>query len=92
MRIIRMVEAQKDPMDPPRFRNNSKSPVVHRPPPRTCSASPTRKVTVKEQQDWKIPPCISNWKNPKARKAIARRSTMEKKLQPKGKREVKKSP
>ena len=20
-------------------------------------------VTVKEQQDWKIPPCISNWKN-----------------------------
>lgn len=27
--------------------------------------SPTRKVTVKEQQEWKIPPCISNWKNPK---------------------------
>ncbi|QQP50392.1 Puffspecific protein Bx42like, partial [Caligus rogercresseyi] len=27
--------------------------------------SPTRKVTVKEQQDWKIPPCISNWKNQK---------------------------
>ena len=27
--------------------------------------SPTRKVTVKEQQDWKIPPCISNWKNAK---------------------------
>lgn len=22
-------------------------------------------VTVKEQQDWKIPPCISNWKNAK---------------------------
>lgn len=20
-------------------------------------------VTVKEQQEWKIPPCISNWKN-----------------------------
>ena len=20
-------------------------------------------MTVKEQQDWKIPPCISNWKN-----------------------------
>ena len=27
--------------------------------------SPTRKVTVKEQQDWKVPPCISNWKNAK---------------------------
>ena len=22
-------------------------------------------VTVKEQQEWKIPPCISNWKNVK---------------------------
>ena len=22
-----------------------------------------RKVTAKEQQEWKIPPCISNWKN-----------------------------
>jgi len=22
-------------------------------------------VTVKEQQEWKIPPCVSNWKNPK---------------------------
>jgi len=27
--------------------------------------SPNRKVTVKEQQEWKIPPCISNWKNAK---------------------------
>ena len=25
--------------------------------------SPNRKVSVKEQQEWKIPPCISNWKN-----------------------------
>jgi len=25
--------------------------------------SPPRKVTMKDQQDWKIPPCISNWKN-----------------------------
>ena len=22
-------------------------------------------VTVKEQQEWRIPPCVSNWKNPK---------------------------
>lgn len=27
--------------------------------------SPSRKMTVKEQQEWKIPPCISNWKNAK---------------------------
>src|SRR3954465_15978009 len=27
--------------------------------------SPPRKVTAKEQQEWVIPPCISNWKNAK---------------------------
>jgi SNW domain-containing protein 1 len=27
--------------------------------------SPPRAVSAKEQQDWKIPPCISNWKNAK---------------------------
>lgn len=27
--------------------------------------SPPRKVTAQEQAEWKIPPCISNWKNPK---------------------------
>lgn len=27
--------------------------------------SPSRKVTVKEQKEWKVPPCISNWKNAK---------------------------
>ena len=31
-------------------------PVMHSPP---------RAVSVKEQADWKIPPCISNWKNAK---------------------------
>ena len=33
----------------------------------TCSHSDTfeLQVTVKEQQEWKIPPCISNWKNVK---------------------------
>lgn len=27
--------------------------------------SPPRKLTPEEQQSWKIPACISNWKNPK---------------------------
>ncbi|KAF9589451.1 hypothetical protein IFM89_023866 [Coptis chinensis] len=27
--------------------------------------SPSRPVAVKDQQGWKVPPCISNWKNPK---------------------------
>ena len=27
--------------------------------------SPPRKLSAKDQADWRIPPCISNWKNPK---------------------------
>lgn len=64
-RIIRMVETQKDPMSPPRFKTNKKIPKGPPSPPAPVLHSPTRKVTVKEQQEWKIPPCISNWKNPK---------------------------
>lgn len=64
-RIIQMVEVQKDPMEPPRFKINKKIPRGPPSPPAPILHSPTRKVTVKEQQDWKIPPCISNWKNAK---------------------------
>merc|ERR1719219_1339212 len=64
-RVIRMVETQKDPMSPPRFKINKKIPRGPPSPPAPVMHSPTRKVTVKEQQDWKIPPCISNWKNAK---------------------------
>uniref|UniRef100_A0A3P8TD98 SNW domain-containing protein 1 n=1 Tax=Amphiprion percula TaxID=161767 RepID=A0A3P8TD98_AMPPE len=55
-RVIRMVEMQKDPMEPPRFNL-----VV------LCLIEflPLLQMTVKEQQEWKIPPCISNWKNAK---------------------------
>uniref|UniRef100_A0AAR2IYE9 SNW domain-containing protein 1 n=1 Tax=Pygocentrus nattereri TaxID=42514 RepID=A0AAR2IYE9_PYGNA len=51
-RVIRMVEMQKDPMEPPRF----KALIVF---------EHTIKLTASEQQEWKIPPCISNWKNAK---------------------------
>jgi len=64
-RVIRMVEVQKDPMSPPRFKINKKIPRGPPSPPAPVMHSPTRKVTVKEQQDWKVPPCISNWKNQK---------------------------
>ncbi len=46
-------------------RINKKLPRGPPSPPAPILHSPTRKVTVKEQQDWKIPPCISNWKNAK---------------------------
>ena len=29
---------------------------------------------MKEQQEWKIPPCISNWKNPKVHTQFIRKS------------------
>lgn len=64
-RIIRMVEAQVDPMEPPKFRINKKIPRGPPSPPAPVLHSPSRKVTVKEQKEWKIPPCISNWKNAK---------------------------
>uniref|UniRef100_A0A8P0TRZ0 SNW domain-containing protein 1 n=1 Tax=Canis lupus familiaris TaxID=9615 RepID=A0A8P0TRZ0_CANLF len=64
-RVIRMVEMQKDPMEPPRFKINKKIPQGPPSPPAPVMHSPSRKMTVKEQQEWKIPPCISNWKNAK---------------------------
>ncbi|KAK7597778.1 hypothetical protein V9T40_010003 [Parthenolecanium corni] len=64
-RIIRMVEVQKDPIEPPKFKINKKIPRGPPSPPAPVMHSPTRKVTVKEQNEWKIPPCVSNWKNAK---------------------------
>ncbi|KAL7298193.1 hypothetical protein TKK_0009188 [Trichogramma kaykai] len=64
-RVIRMVEAQVDPMEPPKFKINKKIPRGPPSRPTPVMHSPTRKVTVKEQKEWKIPPCISNWKNAK---------------------------
>lgn len=64
-RIIRMVDAQVDPVEPPRFKINKKIPRGPPSPPAPVLHSPTRRVTVKEQREWKIPPCISNWKNAK---------------------------
>ncbi len=61
-RIIKMVEAQVDPMEPPKHKHSK----VHKgstSPPVPVLHSPPRKLTVEDQQAWKIPPCISNWKN-----------------------------
>jgi len=63
-RIIRMVEMPKDPLEPPKFKHK-KVPAGPPSPPAPVVHSPTRKVTVADQQAWKIPPCISNWKNAK---------------------------
>ena len=63
-RIVRISELPNDPLDPVKFKHKriprdgtfEPIPVMHSPP---------RKLTLKDQQDWKVPPCISNWKNSK---------------------------
>lgn len=49
--------------EPPRFKTNKKLPRGPPSPPAPVLHSPPRKVTAEEQAEWKIPPCISNWKN-----------------------------
>ena len=61
-RVIKMVEAQVDPMEPPKHKH-TKVPRGPPSPPVPVLHSPPRKITVEDQQAWKIPPCISNWKN-----------------------------
>ncbi|EIE21068.1 hypothetical protein COCSUDRAFT_54108 [Coccomyxa subellipsoidea C-169] len=63
-RIIKMQDMPVDPMEPPKFRHK-KVPRGSGSPPVPVMHSPPRAVSVREQQDWKIPPCISNWKNAK---------------------------
>ena len=61
-RIVKLVEAPVDPLERSRFRLTKAPPkVADAPVP--IMHSPTRKTTLTEQDDWKIPPAISNWKN-----------------------------
>lgn len=63
-RIIKIVERQRDPMEPPKFRIK-KIPRGPPSPPPPVLRSPPRKLTAQDQEDWRIPPPVSNWKNPK---------------------------
>jgi SNW domain-containing protein 1 len=60
----KIVERQKDPMEPPKFRIK-KIPRGPPSPPPPVMRSPPRKLTAQDQEDWRIPPPVSNWKNPK---------------------------
>lgn len=48
-RIIRMVEAQKDPLEPPKFKTNTKIPRGPPSPPAPVLHSPTRKVILQRE-------------------------------------------
>lgn len=51
-----------DPMEPPKHLIK-KVPRGPGSPPVPILHSPPRKLTVEDKQAWKVPPCISNWKN-----------------------------
>ena len=63
-RIMKIVEKQRDPMEPPKFKHK-KIPRGPPSPPPPVMHSPPRKLTAEDQEAWRIPPPISNWKNPK---------------------------
>ncbi|KAL9628533.1 MAG: hypothetical protein Q9164_007235, partial [Protoblastenia rupestris] len=63
-RIFKLAERQKDPLSPPKYRHK-KIPRGPPSPPPPIMHSPSRKLTADDQEAWKIPPVISNWKNPK---------------------------
>lgn len=61
-RIIKMQDMPVDPLEPPKFKH-IKVPRGSGSPPAPVMHSPPRKLSAEEQRDWKIPPCVSNWKN-----------------------------
>jgi SNW domain-containing protein 1 len=63
-RIFKIVARQEDPMAPPKFKHK-KIPGRAPSPPPPVMHSPPRKLTAEVQEAWKIPPPVSNWKNPK---------------------------
>lgn len=63
-RIIKMVEVEQDPVAPPKFKH-TKVPARPPSPPPPILRSPPRKLTSQDQEDWYVPPSVSNWKNPK---------------------------
>lgn len=63
-RIFKIVRKQEDPMEPARFKHK-KIPRGPPSPPPPVMHSPPRKLTAEDQEEWKIPPPVSNWKNPK---------------------------
>ncbi|KAL2135411.1 hypothetical protein VTI74DRAFT_8644 [Chaetomium olivicolor] len=63
-RIMKIVERQRDPMEPPKFKHK-KIPRGPPTPPPPVMHSPPRKLTAEDQEAWRIPPPVSMWKNSK---------------------------
>ena len=63
-RVIRMVEAQVDPMEPPKHRF-TKLPPAPAEAPAPVLREPTAKASKEERAAWDIPRVVPNWKNVK---------------------------
>ena len=63
-KIIRIQEKQEDPFCPAQYKSK-RIPQGPRSPPTQILRSPPKKIKLEDQKKWKIPPCISNWKNSK---------------------------
>ncbi|KJP87326.1 hypothetical protein AK88_03006 [Plasmodium fragile] len=63
-RIIKVVHKTVDPLDVSKFKHK-KLPNIKNSPDYPLLRSPTRKINKEEEENWKIPPCVSNWKNNK---------------------------
>ena len=61
-RIIQIATQQEDPLEPPRHKHKKVPARIDDQPP-VILRSPPRQLTVQDQKDWKVPACISNWKN-----------------------------
>lgn len=63
-RIIKIMQRHVDPVEPPKHKHK-KVPRGPPSPPPPVMHSPPRKLTAEDQEMWKIPPPVSNWKNAK---------------------------
>lgn len=76
-RVIRVVEAPVDPLEPPKFKHK-KIPRGQGSPPVPVMHAPAKKLTAADQEAWDIPPVVSNYKNPKGFSvSLDKRATMD---------------
>ena len=61
-RVIQMVPAQLDPMQPPKHQHR-KAPRGPADDPVPVLHAPPEKLSKEEREAWNVPACISNWKN-----------------------------
>ncbi|KAK8870849.1 SNW domain-containing protein 1 [Tritrichomonas musculus] len=60
---VRIAEKRNDPLDPSHFRNR-KPITLQNEDPEPILTEPIKKLTPEEEEYWRVPTCVSNWRNP----------------------------